>query len=125
MSELSFTATHEWLRIDEDVATFGITDYAQKELGDIVFVELPELGDRFARAEQCVTIESTKAASEIFAPLSGEVLEVNGELVNNPQAVNKDPFGSGWMVKIKIEDKVINTSGNKPVEIMEVYKKDR
>ncbi len=102
---MKFTKTHEWARIDNDVATVGITDHAQSELGDIVFVELPSVGDEVTQNNQCATVESTKAASEIYAPLSGEIAEINEELVNNPQLINESPFDEGWMFKIKIKDK--------------------
>jgi glycine cleavage system H protein len=101
---LKFSKTHEWAKIEENIATVGITDYAQEELGDIVFIELPSVGDKLKQFSQFGTIESTKAASELYAPLSGEIIEVNNELVNNPQWINEDPQGKGWMIKIKIEE---------------------
>jgi glycine cleavage system H protein len=105
MSIIKFSQTHEWAKIEEDLATIGISQYAQKALGDIVFVELPRGGEKIRQGEQFGTIESTKAASELYAPLSGEVIEANKDLINSPQWVNEDPFGKGWMIKIKILDK--------------------
>mgnify|MGYP000274073127 CR=1 FL=1 len=105
MGEIKFTKTHEWARINNDIATAGITDHAQSELGDIVFVELPSVGDEVTQNSQCATVESTKAASEVYAPLSGKIDEINEELVNNPQLINESPFDKGWMFKIKIKDR--------------------
>jgi len=104
MGILKYTKDHEWANIDGNAAVVGISDHAQKELGDIVFVELPKVGDSIKQFSQFGTVESTKAASELFSPLSGEVLEINEELINNPQWVNEDPQGKGWMIKIKIKD---------------------
>ncbi len=104
MSTLKFSKTHEWAKIDKDTAVIGITDYAQKSLGDIVFIELPKVKDKVKYTGQFGTIESTKAASELYSPLSGEVLEINKELINNPQWVNESPLEKGWMIKIKIEN---------------------
>lgn len=103
MDVLKFTKTHEWVKIKEGSAVVGITDYAQHQLGDIVFIELPPAGSKLDKASQLGTLESTKAAVEIYIPLSGEVKEVNNEVINNPQWINQDPFNKGWMVKIKIE----------------------
>lgn len=104
MSTLKFSKTHEWAKIDNNTATIGITDYAQKSLGDIVFIELPKVKDKVKQAAQFGTIESTKAASELYSPLSGEVLEINKDLINNPQWVNESAQDKGWMIKIKIEN---------------------
>ena len=102
MSILEFSKTHEWAKIDKDTALIGISEYAQKSLGDIVFIELPKVKDMLKQAAQFGTIESTKAASELYSPLSGEVLEINKDLINNPQWVNESPQDKGWMIKIKI-----------------------
>jgi glycine cleavage system H protein len=102
MAELLFAKSHEWAKIEAHEAVIGISNYAQEQLGDIVFLELPKVGTKITQFSQFGTIESTKAASELYAPLSGEVIEVNTDLVNNPQWVNEDPFGRGWMIKIKI-----------------------
>ena len=101
---LKFSRTHEWVSIEDTVATLGITEYAQKSLGDIVFVELPKVGAKIFQLEQFGTIESTKAASELYAPLTGEVLETNQDLLNNPQWINEDAQGKGWMLKVKISN---------------------
>jgi len=102
--ELSYTAEHEWVSIDGDIATVGITDYAQSELGDIVFVEMPDVGDKTTQMEAFGTIEAVKAVSELFAPLSGEVTEINTALEEQPELVNSDPYREGWIIKIKIGD---------------------
>ncbi len=104
MGELRVSKSHEWVRIEGDVGTVGITDYAQKELGDIVFIELPSIGDMLIQGEKLGTIESTKAASELYSPVSGEVIEVNEELNSSPQYINEDAFGRGWMVTVKVKD---------------------
>jgi len=104
MEKMKFTKTHEWIRIEGETATVGITGHAQSELGDVVFVELPSAGDKVKSKEQFATIESTKAAAEIYAPVSGEVTEINSELSTNPQFINEDPYGKGWMVRIKIDN---------------------
>ncbi len=103
--ELKYTKDHEWTRIEDDVATVGITDFAQSELGDIVFVELPGVGDETQLGESFGTIEAVKAVSDLFAPLSGEVVEVNDNLADEPEIINKDPYGDGWIIKIKLSDK--------------------
>ncbi|GAB4331902.1 MAG: glycine cleavage system protein GcvH [Calditrichia bacterium] len=103
--ELKYTKEHEWVRVDGDIATVGITDFAQSELGDIVFVELPEVGDETTINESFGTIEAVKAVSDMFAPLSGEVVEVNEALADAPETINKDPYGEGWIIKIKMSDK--------------------
>jgi glycine cleavage system H protein len=99
---LLYTKTHEWVRVDGDVATVGITHYAQEQLGDVVMVELPAVGKQITAGKEMGTVESVKAVSEVFAPLSGEVLEVNGELEAHPELVNQDPYGAGWLVKVKV-----------------------
>lgn len=104
MPELKFTKSHEWSNIEGNKAKIGITDYAQSQLGDIVFIELPQVGEKIEKSSQFGTIESTKAASELYAPLSGEVIEVNEDLVNNPQWINASPLDKGWMLKINIAD---------------------
>lgn len=103
--ELLYTKDHEWVRMDESVRTIGITDYAQKELGDVVFVELPKPGDHVTAAESFGTVESVKAVSELYSPVTGEVASVNGKLQNNPELVNSDPHGEAWMVRVRIEDR--------------------
>jgi glycine cleavage system H protein len=104
MDVLHFTRDHEYIRVTGDVGAVGVTDYAQKQLGDVVFVELPELGRRLAKGAQAAVVESVKAASEVFAPVSGEIVEVNHELEQSPARVNDDPLGGGWFFKIRIAD---------------------
>jgi glycine cleavage system H protein len=100
-----FTSDHEWLQIDGDVATVGITDYAQSQLGDVVFVDLPKVGRSLKKAEAAAVVESVKAASDIYAPISGEVLEVNAAVSEEPALVNSDAAGKAWFFKMKIADK--------------------
>lgn len=101
---MKYTEDHEWLSLDGDIVTVGITEYAATQLGDVVFVELPEIETQVARGDEIVVIESVKAASDILAPLDGEIVEVNEALVDNPALVNDDPTGAAWFFKIKIED---------------------
>ena len=100
-----FTPDHEWLRIEGDVATIGVTDYAQSQLGDVVFVELPKVGRQLKKAEAAAVVESVKAASDVYAPISGEVLEVNDAVAAEPALVNSDAGGRAWFFKLKIADK--------------------
>jgi glycine cleavage system H protein len=102
MSALKFTKDHEWIRLEGEVGTVGITSYAQEQLGDVVFVELPEIGRKVERGKEIAVVESVKAASEIFAPASGEVLEVNKALPDSPGTVNSDPLGAGWFFKLHV-----------------------
>ena len=102
---LKFTEDHEWLRIDGDVATVGITDHAQEQLGDLVFVELPAPGARPEKGAAAAVVESVKAASDVYAPVSGEVIEINQAIVDEPALVNRDPMGKGWFFKVKLADK--------------------
>ena len=102
--DLLYTKEHEWVKVENGVATVGITDYAQSELGDIVFVELPEVGQTTIYMESFGTIEAVKAVSELFTPVSGRVVEVNERLEENPELVNQDPYGEGWMIKVKLDD---------------------
>lgn len=104
METLKFNKSHEWAKVEGETATIGITDYAQQQLGDIVFIELPDVGAQVKQFSQFGTIESTKAANELYSPLSGEVIEANSELVNNPQWINEDASGKGWMIKIRLSD---------------------
>ncbi len=102
--ELKYTKDHEWVKIDGDVATVGVTDFAQGELGDIVYVEVETVGETLDREEVFGTVEAVKTVSDLFSPLSGEVIEFNNSLEDTPEKVNSDPYGEGWMVKIKIAD---------------------
>ena len=99
-----YTKQHEWVRVNGDIATVGISEHAQKELGDVVFVELPKVGDTFDTNEPFGNVESVKAVSEVFCPLAGEVVEINQELVGSPQWVNEDPYGDAWFIKLSISN---------------------
>jgi glycine cleavage system H protein len=105
MSESRYTDQHEWIRLDDDVATVGITDYAQQQLGDVVYVELPTVGKHVKQGGEMAVVESVKAASEVFAPASGMVTEINAALTATPQTVNEDAEGKGWFAKIKVANK--------------------
>ena len=102
MSNLKYTQEHEWIRIDGDVGTIGISNFAQEQLGDVVFVELPEIGKNVVLGDEAAVIESVKAASELYSPVSGEVIEVNSALNDAPDLVNSDPTGEGWFIKIRL-----------------------
>lgn len=102
--ELKYTKDHEWIRIEGEFAFVGITDFAQKELGDIVFVEITEDGETVEEGNEFGSVEAVKTVSDLFMPISGEIVEVNEELENQPELVNTDPYGKGWMVKVKIAD---------------------
>ncbi len=104
MANLRFTNDHEWIRVDGDTGTVGITDYAQEQLGDVVFVELPEVGTQLERGAEAGVVESVKAASELYAPVSGEVVAVNGDLADAPDKVNASAQADGWFFKIKLSD---------------------
>ncbi len=100
--DLLYTKEHEWVSVNDNIATVGITDYAQGELGDIVFVELPKVGDETRQMEPFGTIEAVKAVSELYAPVTGKVVEVNEELQDSPELINQDPYGKGWMIKVEL-----------------------
>lgn len=102
--DLMYTRQHEWILVDEDTATVGITDYAQQELGDVVYVELPETGSSYGADEAFGSVESVKAVSEIYLPVAGQVTAVNTGLEEAPEIVNQDPYGKGWMVRVRLED---------------------
>ncbi len=104
MSEVRYSEGHEWIRVEGEVGVVGITDYAQDQLGDVVYVELPEVGQRVEKAAEAAVVESVKAASEVYAPATGEVVAVNDALNDDPSAVNSDPEGAGWFIKIKLDD---------------------
>jgi glycine cleavage system H protein len=104
MSDLRFTKDHEWIQVDGDVATVGISNFAQEQLGDVVFVELPDVGKSFAKGDEAAVVESVKAASEIYAPVSGDVVETNDAIVEEPGRVNEDAQGGGWFFKIRLTD---------------------
>jgi glycine cleavage system H protein len=102
--DLQYTKSHEWVRIEDGTATIGITDHAQEELGDVVFVELPEVGDTMAAGDSFGTVESVKAVSDLYTPVGGEVVEVNSALEDAPEQINEDPYGEGWIVKLRTSD---------------------
>ena len=102
--ELFYAKTHEWVSLSEGVATVGITDFAQSQLSDLTFVELPELGTEFTAGDEAAVVESVKAAADVYAPVAGEVVEVNSELEDAPELINQDAFGAGWLFKLKMTD---------------------
>jgi glycine cleavage system H protein len=104
MSTFRFTRDHEWVRLEGDLAIVGITDYAQSQLGDVVYVELPVIGHRVEKGKEAAVVESVKAASEVYAPVSGEVAAINETLTTDPATVNADPMGDGWFIKLRLDD---------------------
>lgn len=102
--ELRYSKEHEWVLIEDRIAIVGITDYAQQELGDIVYVELPEIGEKVVKDDPFAAVESVKAVSDVYAPISGSVVEVNDTLPETPETINEDPYGDGWMIKVEIAD---------------------
>lgn len=103
-ANLKYTKDHEWVSVDGDIATIGITDFAQSELGDIVFVDINTVGDNVDKEAVFGTVEAVKTVSDLFMPVSGEVLEMNATIETNPETVNKDPYGAGWMIKVKLSN---------------------
>lgn len=105
LDELKYAESHEWVRIEEDgTATVGITDFAQEQLGDVVFVELPDIDTEFNKEDDAAVVESVKAASDIYAPVSGKVIAVNDDLVDSPEAINQDPYGEAWLFRLELSD---------------------
>ena len=102
---LFYAKTHEWVSLDDGIATVGITDFAQSQLSDLTFVELPEVGVEFSAGDEIAVVESVKAAADVYAPIAGEVVEVNSDLEDSPELINKDAFGTGWLFKLKVVDK--------------------
>ena len=119
MTEKKYSKDHEWISIENEIAIIGITDYAQESLGDIVFVELPKVGRLVNTGDQVGVVESVKAASDLFSPISGEIIEVNNELIKSPQLINNDPEDSGWYMKIKLN----NIEESKKLMNFDEYKK--
>ena len=103
-SDLKFLDSHEWIKVDDNTVIVGISDHAQNELGEVVFVELPSIGDEFVSGDEAAVVESVKAASEVYTPISGEVIEVNDALEENPELVNTSPYEDGWFFKLKVSD---------------------
>ena len=118
-TDLRYTKEHEWVRIEGDTATFGISDHAQEALGDIVFVELPEVGRSIDAGEAYGVVESVKAVSDVYAPVAGEVIEINETLESEADLVNSDPYGAGWIIKVKISDNNADTDLMNPEEYTE------
>jgi len=118
-ADLRFTKEHEWVRIEGDTATFGVSDHAQEALGDIVFVELPEVGREVDAGEAYGVVESVKAVSDVYAPVAGEVIEINDALEGEPDLVNSDAYGAGWIIKVKISDNNAETELMTPEEYTE------
>jgi glycine cleavage system H protein len=104
--ELQYTKTHEWVRREDDIATVGITEHAQDELGDVVFIELPEKGASFGVGDAFGTVESVKAVSDLYAPVGGEVVEVNEALNDSPEKINEEPYGDGWIIRLRVSEEV-------------------
>jgi len=99
--ELQYTETHEWIKQEEEIFTIGITDHAQTMLGDLVYVELPEIDTQIESGDECAVVESVKAAADIYSPISGEVVEINQDVIDNPQLINQEPYGRGWLIRIR------------------------
>ena len=106
--DLLYSKTHEWVRVENEIAVVGITDFAQEQLGDITFVELPAVGDTVEAGREMGSVESVKAASELYSPVSGEVIEVNDELEAAPEKVNADPFGEGWLIRVRLTEEPVS-----------------
>ena len=122
--ELLYTKEHEWMRVDEEIGTIGITDYAQHELGDVVYVELPKVGEHITASEAFGTIESVKAVSEIYAPVDGEVVGINAKLQNNPELVNTDRHGEAWLIRVRLSNRA-DTDKLMSAEDYEAYIKEK
>ncbi|WP_029457975.1 glycine cleavage system protein GcvH [Solidesulfovibrio alcoholivorans] len=120
--DLLYTNTHEWVRVEDEIAVIGITDFAQEQLGDITYVELPAVGDVLEAGQEMGSVESVKAASELYCPVSGEVIEVNDELEAAPEKVNSDPFGEGWMLRVKLSAEPVGLLS--PEEYEEIAKSE-
>lgn len=117
--DLQYTKSHEWVRLEDDVATVGITEHAQEELGDVVFVELPEEGASLSAGDTFGTVESVKAVSDLYAPVGGEVVEVNGALNDSPEQINEDPYGEGWILKIRTSEEADLLSAEEYEKVVE------
>ncbi|HJL78054.1 MAG TPA: glycine cleavage system protein GcvH [Candidatus Marinimicrobia bacterium] len=106
--DLVYTKEHEWIRINDNILTIGITDFAQGELGDIIFVEFPEIGEEFQKEDPFGTIEAVKTVADIFAPVQGKIIEINHDIENSPEVINADPYGEGWLMKIEITEHMVS-----------------
>jgi len=107
-NNLVYTKEHEWIRVNDNILTIGITDFAQGELGDIIFVEFPEIGEEFQKDDPFGTIEAVKTVADIFAPVQGKIIEINHDIENSPEVINADPYGDGWLVKIEITEHMVS-----------------
>ena len=117
--ELQYTKTHEWVRLEDDIATVGITEHAQDELGDVVFIELPEKGASFGAGDSFGTVESVKAVSDLYAPVGGEVVEVNEALIDAPEKINEEPYGGGWMIRLRVSEEADLLSAGEYEKLLE------
>jgi glycine cleavage system H protein len=117
--ELQYTKSHEWIRLEDDIATVGITDHAQDELGDVVFIELPEQGASFGVGDSFGTVESVKAVSDLYAPVGGEVVEVNEALNDAPEKINEEPYGGGWMIRLRVSEEADLLSAEEYEKLLE------
>ena len=106
--DLAYTKDHEWIRVIDNILTIGITDFAQGELGDIIFVEFPEIGEEFQKDDPFGTIEAVKTVADIFAPVQGKIIEINHDIENSPEVINADPYGDGWLMKIEITEHMVS-----------------
>ncbi len=119
---LLYTSDHEWIKVENDIATIGITDYAQGELGDIIFIEFPEIDEQFDREDVIGSIEAVKTVADIFVPVTGQILEINEALEDAPELINQDPYGDGWLVKIKLENSDETSDLLNPESYLELIK---
>jgi glycine cleavage system H protein len=117
--ELQYTKSHEWIRLEDDIATVGITDHAQDELGDVVFIELPEQGASFGAGDSFGTVESVKAVSDLYAPVGGEVVEVNEALNDAPEKINEEPYGDGWIIRLRVSEEADLLSAGEYEKVLE------
>ena len=117
--ELQYTKSHEWIRLEDDIATVGITDHAQDELGDVVFIELPEQGASFGVGDSFGTVESVKAVSDLYAPVGGEIVEVNEALNDAPEKINEEPYGGGWMIRLRVSEEADLLSAEEYEKLLE------
>ncbi len=124
LKDLLYTKQHEWVRVEDDTVTIGISDFAQKKLKEVVYVELPEVGREVGKDESIASVESVKSVEDIYAPVSGKIVEVNETLIDAPEKVNEDPYGEGWMFKIKLSDRNELNDLLKPEEYAEFIKKE-
>ena len=124
LKDLLYTKQHEWVRVEDDTVTIGISDFAQKKLKEVVYVELPEVGREVGKDESIASVESVKSVEDIYAPVSGKIVEVNKTLIDAPEKVNEDPYGEGWMFKIKLSDRNELNDLLKPEEYAEFIKKE-